>query len=43
VKTKRQQERDAAYERLKASWPLEAPVEVMQSDPGMAGKHAQIF
>jgi len=37
VKSKRQGEREAAFQRLKQAWPLESLVEVMQNDPGMAG------
>jgi hypothetical protein len=37
VKSKRQGEREAAFQRLKQAWPLESFVEVMQNDPGMAG------
>jgi len=37
VRNRRQEERDATFRQVQAAWPLEAAVEVMQTDPGMAG------
>ena len=37
VKSKRQLEREAAFERLKVAWPLGDMVEVVQTDEGMQG------